>query len=49
MKRESQNVMRSVQHQDLSSVQQEVMQKQRMWFCVNNPGIYKSNDVSIKA
>lgn len=40
MKRESQNIMRGVQHQDLSSVQQEVMQKQRMWFCVNNPGIY---------
>jgi len=32
MKSESQNIMRSVQ--------KEVMQKQRMWFCVNNPGTY---------
>jgi len=40
MKRESQNLMCSVQHQDLCSVQQEVMQKQRMWFCMNDPGTY---------
>lgn len=40
VKRESQNLMCSVQHQDLSSMQQEVMQKQRMWFWVNNPGTY---------